>query len=55
MSDPHSLPAGSELNRKVEERTAELWRLNDELRVEIAERKRVEVALRKSETYKGAR
>ncbi len=37
------------LARRVEERTAELTRANQELQVEIAERKRVEEALRESE------
>jgi len=37
------------LETRVQERTAELTRKNDQLAVEIAERKRVEEALRKSE------
>ncbi|MBN1135698.1 MAG: PAS domain-containing protein [Anaerolineae bacterium] len=41
--------SGRELELRVEERTAELARTNEELRLEIAERKRVEEALRESE------
>jgi PAS domain S-box-containing protein len=42
--------SGRELEARVQERTAELARANEELRLEIAERKRVEEALRESET-----
>jgi len=38
-----------ELERRVEQRTAELAKANKELRIEITERKRVEEALRESE------
>ena len=41
--------ARSELELKVEERTTELRQVNEELRAEIAERKRAEEALRASE------
>jgi PAS domain S-box-containing protein len=41
--------AHNELERRVMERTADLMKVNEELEVEIAERKAVEVALRKSE------
>src|SRR6266550_1763493 len=41
--------ARSELELKVEERTAELRQVNEELRAEITERKRAEEALRASE------
>src|SRR5438093_1277430 len=41
--------ARDELDTKVQERTAELRRINDELRAEIAERKNVERALLSSE------
>ena len=41
--------AHQELERRVEQRTAELARTNKELRIEIAERKRAEEALRESE------
>src|SRR5438874_13105774 len=41
--------ARDELETKVQERTAELRRINDELRAEIAERKNVERALLSSE------
>jgi PAS domain S-box-containing protein len=43
------LKAQEELEQRVEERTAELERTNQELRVEVAERLRVEGALRESE------
>ncbi|MCW8133747.1 MAG: EAL domain-containing protein [Planctomycetota bacterium] len=41
--------ARSELERRVEERTVELRRINEELKAEIFERRRVEEALRLSE------
>jgi len=41
--------AHNELERRVEERTAELLRANEQLKREIAERKQVEEALRESE------
>jgi PAS domain S-box-containing protein len=41
--------AQNELERRVEERTAELLRANEQLKREIAERKQVEEALRESE------
>ena len=43
------LEAHEELERRVVERTADLARTNRELRVEVAERRRVESALRESE------
>ena len=43
------LRAQEELEQRVEERTAELERINEELRVEVTERRRVEGALRESE------
>jgi len=46
--------AHDELERKVEERTAELVKANEELKQEISERKRVEGALRESEAQKKA-
>jgi PAS domain S-box-containing protein len=42
--------ARDELEIKVQERTAELRRINEELRAEIAERKNAEAALQSSET-----
>ena len=44
----HQLTA--ELERRVEERTAQLAKVNESLRAEIAERKRVEDSLRRSES-----
>jgi PAS domain S-box-containing protein len=41
--------AHDELEMRVEERTAELTKANEELRIEITERKRMEEALRESE------
>lgn len=41
--------AHDELERRVEERTAELARTSEELRAEISERKRIEETLRKNE------
>jgi PAS domain S-box-containing protein len=41
--------AGQELERQVEERTAEVRRANDELRAEVAERTKAERAARESE------
>src|SRR5579864_649806 len=43
--------ARGELEVRVAQRTAELSRANEELKVEIAERKRTEEKLRQSETY----
>jgi PAS domain S-box-containing protein len=43
--------AYDDLEAKVEERTADLQRLNDELRAEDAERRRAEEELRRSEAY----
>ena len=42
--------AHDELESRVQQRTAELARANDELRAEIGERKRVEDALQKTQT-----
>ncbi len=41
--------ANEELERRAEERTAELIRINDHLRMQIAERERIEEALQQSE------
>jgi PAS domain S-box-containing protein len=41
--------ANKELERRAEERTAELVRINDHLRMQIAERERIEEALQQSE------
>ena len=46
--------AHDELERRVEERTAELAKANEELRREISERRRTEKALRESEAQKKA-
>jgi len=43
------LRAQEELEQRVEARTKELARINEELRVEVAERRRIEGALRESE------
>jgi PAS domain S-box-containing protein len=40
-----------ELEQRVEQRTGELTAVNEELRKEILERERAEIALRRSETY----
>jgi PAS domain S-box-containing protein len=51
MSNSQLFISQDELDRVVGERTAELQRLNDELRAEIAERKQAEDALRRKESY----
>ncbi|HTY23982.1 MAG TPA: PAS domain S-box protein [Desulfomonilaceae bacterium] len=45
----HSKKHGQELEQRVEERTSELMAANAQLKEEVAERKRVEMALRESE------
>lgn len=51
MSESLPFIEGDDLERKVEERTAELRRLNQELRAELAERARTEEALRLKLAY----
>src|SRR5258708_4166374 len=47
----HVRRARNELEVRIAERTAELTRANEDLKLEIAERKRAEEKLRQSETY----